>query len=136
MNLFARGKCGPMGKRVLAVDDEPDVLMIVRTALQSEGFDVETAANGKDCLEIATENPPDLIILDVMMPGMSGFDVLKELKAEPKTSTVPVIMLTGLSERDKMLEALSSGIDYYIVKPFDFNDLIGKVNQALAGGEM
>lgn len=123
-----------MGKRVLAVDDEPDVLMIVRTALQSEGFDVETAANGKDCLEIATENPPDLIILDVMMPGMSGFDVLKELKAEPATSTVPVIMLTGLSERDKMLEALSSGIDYYIVKPFDFNDLIGKVNQAMEGG--
>lgn len=122
-----------MSKRILAVDDEPDVLLIVRTALQSEGYDVETAANGPDALELAKANPPDLVILDVMMPGMTGFDVLRELKSDDKTSRVPVIMLTGLSDRSKIQEALSSGTDYYIVKPFDFEDLFSKVNQALEG---
>lgn len=122
-----------MAKRILAVDDEPDVLLILRTALQSEGFDVETAANGPDALELAGANPPDLVILDVMMPGMTGFDVLRALKAQQATALIPVIMLTGLSERSKIQEALSSGIDYYIVKPFEFDDLIAKVNQALEG---
>lgn len=120
-----------MAKRVLAVDDEPDVLLIVRTALQSEGFEVTTAANGPDCLEAAEASPPDLILLDVMMPGMTGFEVLRKLKANEKTSLIPVIMLTGLSERSKIQEALTSGTDYYIVKPFEFEDLIGKVNEAL-----
>lgn len=121
-----------MSARILAVDDEPDVLTIVQSALQSEGYEVETAANGQDCLEAAKANPPDLILLDVMMPGMSGFDVLRELKAHDPTSRIPIIMLTGLSERKKIQEALASGIDYYIIKPFDFHDLIIKVHQVLS----
>jgi CheY-like chemotaxis protein len=125
-----------MSKRILAVDDEPDVLMIIRTALQGEGFEVETASSGPECLEAAAANPPDLILLDVMMPGMSGFDVLKALKAKPETSTIPIIMLTGFSERKKIQEALTSGIDYYIIKPFDFHDLMTKINQAIAGLEI
>ena len=64
-----------MAQRILAVDDEVDVLLIVKTALQSEGFEVETASNGPDGLAMAKDNPPDLILLDVMMPGMTGFDV-------------------------------------------------------------
>jgi DNA-binding response OmpR family regulator len=122
-----------MAKRILAVDDEHDVLLIVRTALQSEGFEVETAAGGAEAVEKARAAPPDLILLDVMMPGMSGFDVLKALKAEDATSRVPVIMLTGVSDRRKIQEALSSGTDYYIVKPFEFHDLIAKVNMAIEG---
>lgn len=121
-----------MSARILAVDDEPDVLTIVQSALQSEGYEVETAANGQDCLDAAKANPPDLILLDVMMPGMSGFDVLRELKAHDPTSRIPIIMLTGLSERKKIQEALASGIDYYIIKPFDFHDLIIKVHQVLS----
>lgn len=121
------------GKRILVVDDEADVVMIIRTALQTEGYEVATATNGPDGLEEAKKNPPDLVILDVTMPGMDGFEVLRELKVEESTAQVPVIMLTGVSERGKIKEALSSGVDYYVVKPFDFEDLIRKVEQALSG---
>lgn len=122
-----------MGKRILATDDEPDILLIIKTALQSEGFDVETAPCGVDCLESAKANPPDLFLLDVMMPEMDGFEVVRQLKAHEPTSTVPIIMLTGVSERAKIADALSHGVNYYIVKPFDFEDLVSKVKKALAG---
>lgn len=123
-----------MAQRILAIDDEVDVLLIVKTALQSEGFQVETASNGPDGLALATENPPDLILLDVMMPGMTGFEVLRALKDNKATATIPVIMLTGISERKKIQEALVSGTTYYIVKPFEFDDLLDKVKRALSGG--
>lgn len=122
-----------MPQRILAVDDEVDVLLIVKTALQSEGFVVETASNGFDAVALATENPPDLIILDMMMPGMTGFDVMHKLKEQDNTATIPVIMLTGVSERSTMMEALTSGTTFYIIKPFDFDDLLEKVNEALQG---
>lgn len=120
-----------MPKRILAVDDEPDILMIVKSALQNEGFLVDTASNGPDAVAYAKETPPDLILLDVMMPGMSGFEVLSELKADDKTAMIPVVMLTGLSEKSKIQEAINSGTSYYIVKPFEFHDLITKVNEAM-----
>lgn len=120
-----------MVKRILAVDDETDVLLIIKTALQCEGFEVMTATNGADALAVARDTPPDLVILDVMMPGMSGFDVLRELKADERTCTVPVIMLTGVSEKKRIGEALASGTDYYIIKPFEFADLLAKVNEVL-----
>lgn len=122
-----------MSHRVLVVDDEPDVVMIIKTTLQAEGYDVVSANNGKDALEEAFETRPDLIVLDVMMPGMTGFDVLKELKANESTATVPIVMLTGVSEKSKIQEAIQSGIDYYVVKPFDFDDLLSKIKQALEG---
>ncbi|MBI1783928.1 response regulator [Candidatus Sumerlaeota bacterium] len=125
-----------MAKRILVTDDEPDIVLIIKTALQSEGYDVETASNGAECVEIAKANPPDLFMLDVMMPGMSGFDVVRALKAHEPTSKIPVIMLTGLSERQKIKEALTSGVEYYIVKPFEFEDLIAKVKEALSGGDI
>lgn len=124
---------GSMNKCILAVDDEPDVLMILRTALQTEGYDVCTASNGPDCLEVAAEKKPDLIILDLMMPGMDGFAALQKLKSNPETSTIPVIMLTGVSEKTKVQQALTSGIAYYLTKPFDFDDLMTKVDQAMSG---
>lgn len=120
-----------MAKRILAADDEPDVLLIIKTALQTEGFDVETASNGLEALEQGMANPPDLFVLDVMMPGLSGFELVEKLKEHGPTSTIPIIMLTGLSERGKIKEALSSGVNFYIVKPFEFEDLISKVNEAL-----
>ncbi|MCX7012129.1 MAG: response regulator [Candidatus Sumerlaeota bacterium] len=120
-----------MAKRILAVDDENDVLLVIKTALMSEGYDVDTASNGPDALEKIQQLAPDLIVLDVMMPGMTGFEVLAKVKADPKTCRIPVIMVTGVSERAKIKEALSSGTDYYIVKPFEFQDLLNKVNLAL-----
>ena len=120
-----------MPQRILVVDDETDVQLILKTALKSEGFEVDAFGNGPDALASAKENPHDLILLDIMMPGMSGFEVLRELKSDDATSTIPVIMLTGVSERSKIQEALASGTDFYIVKPFDFDELMAKVQQAL-----
>ena len=120
-----------MAAKILAVDDESDVLLIVKTGLQSEGFEVVTATNGPDALEAVGQENPDLVVLDVMMPGMDGFEVLRHIKSNDETAHIPVIMLTGLSERAKIQEALVSGTDYYLVKPFDFMELIQKVRTAL-----
>ena len=118
-------------KKILAVDDENDLLLIVKTALFSEGYDVITASNGPDGIALAQDHKPDLIVLDVMMPEMTGFEVLEQLRQDPTTESIPVIMLTGLSEKDKIRQALDSGINYYIVKPFEFHDLISKVKTAI-----
>lgn len=120
-----------MTKKILAIDDENDVLLVIKTALQSEGFDVETASDGAGGFDKAARDKPDLIILDVMMPGLSGFDVLKKMRADERTSRIPVIMLTGVSEKSKIAEAIAAGTDYYIVKPFEFQNLVEKVNIAL-----
>ncbi|MGB9692003.1 MAG: response regulator [Candidatus Sumerlaeaceae bacterium] len=126
-----------MGKKrkILAVDDELDLLLIIKTALSSEGFEVITATNGPDALAMAEDEKPDLIILDVMMPEMNGFEVLQALRESVTTERIPVIMLTGVSEREKIRDALSAGIDYYIVKPFQLHDLVAKVNLAIADAE-
>jgi len=120
-----------MAKKILAVDDESDVLLIIQTGLEVEGFDVVTAVNGEEALSQAREEQPDLILLDVMMPIMDGFEVLAKLKEDDSTSQIPVIMLTGLSDRKKIQQALVSGIECYVVKPFDFSDLMQKVHAAL-----
>jgi two-component system alkaline phosphatase synthesis response regulator PhoP len=121
----------PVAKRILAVDDESDVLLVVKAGLENEGFQVLTASNGIDALDVAREERPDLIVLDVMMPKMNGFEVLRELKAGEATATIPVVMLTGLSDSQKIRQAILSGTDYYVVKPFDFDDLVMKIRTAL-----
>lgn len=118
-------------KTILAVDDESDVLLIIKTALMSEGYKVVTATNGPDALASAEDDNPDLVILDMMMPEMSGFEVLKAMRDKPSTRAIPVIMLTGVAHKEKIREALDLGIDYYIVKPFEFHDLIAKVKIAI-----
>ena len=117
--------------KILVIDDESDVLLIVKTTLEAEGFKCVTASNGPDGLEIAQTDKPNLILLDFMMPGMDGFAVLSELKNSDATALIPVIMLTGVSERSTIQQALASGIDYYIVKPFNIPDLLQKIRLAL-----
>jgi len=119
--------------KILAVDDENDVLLILKTALKDE-YDVRTASNGPDALAMAEENPPDLVILDMMMPEMDGFEVLDELKKMPETSRVPVMFLTGISDKSKIRQALDKGTQYYLVKPFDYQDLMTKVSMAVKEG--
>ena len=120
-----------MAAKILAVDDEPDVLLIVKAGLEMEGYNVVTARDGEEALVSAREEKPDLILLDVMMPKLDGFGVLAKLKEDEATATIPVSMLTGLSERSKTQKAVVSGIQWYVVKPFDFDDLLGKVREAL-----
>jgi DNA-binding response OmpR family regulator len=120
-----------MAPKILVVDDEPDVLLIVKTGMQAEGYDVVTATNGQDALTVVKDEKPDAIILDVMMPIMDGFETLAHLKEDDTTCTIPVIMLTGLSERAKIQKALVSGIHFYVIKPFEFEELVQKVRTAL-----
>jgi DNA-binding response OmpR family regulator len=117
--------------KVLAVDDESDILLIVRTALESAGMDVRTASNGRDALTTADEFAPDLIVLDVMMPEMDGFEVVRHLRENEKTQDIPVVMLTGVSDSQRVKQALDSGVARYIVKPFDIEELLRTVRQVL-----
>ena len=119
-----------IGKRILVVDDEVRFAETLRRGLEREGFSVHVVHDGGDALWIATEQAFDLIVLDLMIPTLSGYRVIQGLRE--RNIWTPVIMLTGVSERSKMIEAIGSGTTFYIIKPFDFDDLIGKVNQALA----
>lgn len=116
--------------RILAVDDESDVLLILRTALRDD-YDVETASSGAEALQKAVEYKPDAIILDMMMPEMDGMQVLVELRKDPRTMRIPVIFLTGVSDRRKIREALDKGTQYYITKPFRHYDLMARVAEVL-----
>lgn len=117
-------------RKILAVDDENDILLILRTSLKDE-YDVRTASSGADALQKVDEEVPDLIILDLMMPEMDGIEVLETLREREDTATTPVIFLTGVSDKAKIREALDKGTDFYIVKPFNHNDLLSKVSIAL-----
>jgi two-component system sensor histidine kinase ChiS len=118
---------------LLVVDDEPSNVEVLCDLLQALDYRTVGAGSGEAALAAARERRPDLVLLDVMMPGLSGFDVLRELKAYEPTSTIPIIMLTGVSEKSKIQEAIMSGTDFYIVKPFEFHDLLTKVVEALEG---
>ena len=119
-------------QRILAIDDESDVLMIVRTALEAEAYEVATATNGVDALALADEQDFDLILLDVMMPGMDGFEVMRRLREQEKTRKTPIVMLTGLAEKSMVKQALDLGVSHYIVKPFEFQEFLQVIDRALA----
>jgi len=120
-----------MSPKILAIDDENDVLLIIKTALSSQGYEVITAANGYDGLALAEDHKPDLILLDLRMPEMDGMEVLEQLRESENTQDIPVIVLTGISEKNQIREALDKGINYYIVKPFECQDLISKIELAI-----
>lgn len=116
--------------KILAIDDENDVLLIISASLKAEGFEVLTASDGEEGLDIADKAHPDVILLDVMMPLMDGFEVLEKLRENPNTQQIPVVMLTGLSDKEKIREAIDKGTQYYVVKPFDIHDLLSKIKIA------
>jgi len=119
---------------ILAVDDESDILLILQTAL-SEDYAITTADSGAEALESIEEKKPDLIILDMMMPEMDGLQTLKNLRNIPGAESIPVLFLTGAHSKDVMREALKAGTAYYLNKPFDYNELISKVEIALKESE-
>jgi len=121
-------------KKILCVDDESDILLILQTAL-SQDYKVATASSGKDALEQIGENKPDLVILDLMMPEMDGMETLAEIKKIPEMDDVPVLFLTGVSDKEKIREALNLGTKFYLTKPFELDDLMDKVSTALAGND-
>lgn len=117
--------------KVLVVDDEPNVLRSLVQYLTIEEFEVETASNGVEALEKVDSFNPELILLDVMMPGMDGFEVLDRVKALPGHANTPVIMLTAKDQSSDVLKGYQSGATSYLVKPFNLDELVETINQTL-----
>jgi two-component system phosphate regulon response regulator PhoB len=120
-----------MSHRILVVDDEPDITALVAYHLAKGGYRVSTAANGPDALKAAREERPDIVILDVMLPGVSGYDVLAELRRMEETRDVGVILLTARREEPDRIRGLSLGADDYLVKPFSPAELALRVGALL-----
>lgn len=119
-------------KTILLVEDDSFVSDIYQKKIESEGFKIITAENGIEAVKKLKEVTPDLILLDIVMPYMDGMDVLKEIKANEKWKTIPVILLTNLSEKEKIEEAIGIGADDYLIKShFTPSEVISKVNLIL-----
>jgi two-component system phosphate regulon response regulator PhoB len=116
---------------VLVVDDETDILELVVFNLERQQFKVLTADNGISAVQIAKEKIPDLIVLDLMLPGMDGFSVYRELRADPRTSGIPVLMLTAKGEVNDRIAGLELGADDYVTKPFSPRELLLRVRALL-----
>src|SRR5215213_10844267 len=116
---------------VLVIDDEKDLLELVRYNLEKEHLDVITANDGQSGLEIGLKHKPDLVLLDLMMPGMSGLEVCKQLRADTRTSRVPIIMLTAKAGETDKIVGLEMGADDYITKPFSVRELLARVRAVL-----
>ena len=113
-----------MPKKILAVDDERHIVRLVEVNLQRAGYEVVTAHDGREALEKIKSENPDLVVLDVMMPYMDGFEVLKNLKADPSTAEIPVIMLTAKAQDADVFRGWQSGVDCYLTKPFNPMELL------------
>jgi two-component system phosphate regulon response regulator PhoB len=125
-----------MSHHVLVVDDEPDITALVAYHLAKAGYQVATAASGPEAIRLAEEQAPDLVVLDLMLPGLSGYEVLEALRRRPQTQDVGVILLTARKEEADRIRGLSLGADDYLVKPFAPQELVlrvGAVLRRLAG---
>jgi len=120
------------GAKILICDDEQAIVRLLRANLESQGYDVETAKDGRDCLEKVRGSVPDLIVLDVMMPYIDGIEVLKSLRRHPETEHLPVIMLTSKSQDEDLLAGYRTGADFYLTKPFNPVELVSVVKRLLA----
>lgn len=117
--------------RILVVDDNPDIRLLVSTILQDEGYDVTVAIDGRDALRILDTDNPDVIVLDVMMPEMDGYTVLKNLRASGRAQKSRVLMLTAKNNEADWLRGYQSGANQYLTKPFDPDELIIAVEKLL-----
>lgn len=117
-----------MPVRVLVVDDEPQILRALRAALRGHGYDVQTAQDGEEALDLLATHPPDVMILDLVMPGKSGFDVVREVRT---WSQIPIIVLSARGGEHDKVTALDLGADDYLTKPFGADELLARIRVAL-----
>ena len=118
--------------RILIVEDEANIVKLISIRLERLGHSINSADNGVAALDIAREITPDLILLDVMIPVLNGFQVLQRLKADSATAPIPVLMLTARGHERDIVAGIEGGADDYIIKPFSFPELIARVSTALA----
>ncbi len=117
---------------ILVADDDMDIRDLVAFKLEQAGYDVVAVDNGLAALTEATQNPPDLVVLDVMMPGMSGIDVCRQLRQDASTKALPIILLTARAQEGDVEVGFGAGADDYIVKPFSPRELVSRVEAVLA----
>jgi two-component system response regulator VicR len=119
-------------KQILCIEDEPEMIDLIRLILGRRGFEVVGAAGGKEGLEKVRQQPPDLVLLDLMMPDMDGWEVYQQMKADDKTKNIPVIVVTAKAQSiDKVLGLHIAKVDDYIAKPFSPQDLLNSVEKVL-----
>jgi DNA-binding response OmpR family regulator len=121
------------GRKILVLEDEPAVQMLIKKQLTAQGFDVTVASDGLDGLMRLETTKPDLIVCDVMMPNLDGMEFVKAIKAHDETQRIPVIFLTAKTDPRSMIDGINVGARFYVTKPFQLDDLLGKIKRALGG---
>ncbi len=123
-----------MPQRILVVDDDPMILRLLQLNLEMEGYEVVSAVNGREALAAVAEQPPDLMVCDVMMPGMDGLEVVSRLRREPVGDTLPIVMLSAKAQELDVQRGRGAGADEYVTKPFDPEELLGVIGRLLSSG--
>ncbi len=114
---------------VLVCDDEEDIVEVTRGCLDAKGFTTRGATSGAEAVELVRNSPPDILLLDIMMPGMSGIDVIKALRAEEATKNLPIVVLSALVDADNVIRCFDEGADDYIIKPPDFDEMSARLRR-------
>ena len=117
--------------RVLVVEDDPDIADLIRRYLLKSGFDVDVCGSGRDALGAITLRQPDLLVLDLMLPGVNGLDICRAVRSDEKTATIPIIMVTARAEESERIAGLDLGADDYLAKPFSPGELVARVKALL-----
>ncbi|MBW4486242.1 MAG: response regulator transcription factor [Trichocoleus desertorum ATA4-8-CV12] len=118
-------------KRLLLIDDDPNLILLVKDYLEFRGYEVVTAENGREALEILEQDIPDMIICDVMMPEMDGYSLVKHVREDSRTSWIPVLFLSAKGQSQDRVKGLNTGADVYMVKPFEPEELVAQVESSL-----
>ena len=118
---------------IMIVDDSPTEVHIMKTALEKHGFQTLSASDGNECLTLAREVKPDLIFMDVVMPGLNGFQATRSLSRDPATKSIPVVMVTTKGQETDRIWGMRQGAVDYLVMPVDASDLVAKANEVLHG---
>ena len=122
-----------MTKKVLIVDDEDNIVTALEFLLQKSGYEVTVARNGDEALQRVQSYAPDLVLLDVMMPRISGYEVCRRMRERPDWKHIKIIMLSAKGREAEVSKGVSLGADLYVTKPFSNNELVGKIGELLAG---
>lgn len=123
-----------MPATILSIEDQPDIRRLIRMTLEFKGYEVLEAGDGAEGLRLARQSPPDLILLDVMMPGMDGREVARTLQADPKLRQVPIVMISALGHAPDVEAGLGSGARHYLVKPFSPWELLDLAAELVGAG--
>lgn len=118
-------------KRLLLIDDDPNLILLVKDYLEFRGYEVTTAENGREALEILEKEMPDMIICDVMMPEMDGYAFVEQVRKDPRTNWIPVLFLSAKGQSQDRVKGLNTGADIYMVKPFEPEELVSQVEASL-----